>query len=102
MALAERRGVVWSANRGEPASKNAHLAYPLIIDGQPRGVVALEAEGGGRSLRAAMRQLQWGTFALRDRLRREQVDSEQRIIDRRGRHAGGNGYAKRQYDRSFH
>jgi multidrug resistance efflux pump len=81
MAMAQRRGVFWGEGRGDGEGRSALLAYPLVIDGDPRGVVALEVEGGGRPLRGAMRQLQWGAFALRDRLRKERDDGDRRIVE---------------------
>jgi RND family efflux transporter MFP subunit len=64
LALKERRGVVSRARgRGGRADdlRPSHLGFPLIVDGEDRGVIAVECEGvTDAALRDAMRQLQWG------------------------------------------
>ena len=52
------------------------IAYPILIDGAPRGAVALEVPDSGPTagpagLHATMRQLQWGAAWMRERLLRE-------------------------------
>jgi multidrug efflux pump subunit AcrA (membrane-fusion protein) len=60
LALKERRGVV-SRPRGPGRPHASHLAFPLLVDGQDQGVVAVECQGITEpALRDAMRQLQWG------------------------------------------
>jgi multidrug resistance efflux pump len=74
LALTERRGVV-SRARGRGGrvddSRPAHLGFPLLIDGEEQGVIAVECEGvTDASLRDAMRQLQWGASWIELRQRR--------------------------------
>jgi len=61
-ALGERKGLV-VRRRGEERNPSGYdAAYPVQVDGNVRGVVALELEPRGESeLRAVMRQLQWGS-----------------------------------------
>jgi len=66
LALAEGRGVL---NRSDKTL--AQLAVPLIIDEVVRGVVALELDASASTARLAMRQLEWGAAALRERLTQE-------------------------------
>ena len=67
LALANGRGVI---NR--PAGEPACLVVPLLLDGVARGVVALELDSTKAvSARAAMRELEWGTAWIVDRLRAE-------------------------------
>ncbi|MGD2171230.1 MAG: HlyD family efflux transporter periplasmic adaptor subunit [Gammaproteobacteria bacterium] len=67
-AIAERRGIV---HRGSGDDKPSQLAYPLIVDEQLFGVVALELGGCDENrLQAVMRQLQWGCGWLEAYLRR--------------------------------
>jgi len=81
VAMDERRGVVQSHGAGEGGTApHDDVAWPVLVDGQLCGVVALEIAGrGDAELRTVMRQLQWGvawlevlvrqkTFATRDRL----------------------------------
>ena len=73
-ALEEEKGVV-SGHRKEGAAQG-HLcctAYPFIVDGEPRGAVALEvADRSAEELRAVMRQLQWGAAWLELAWRRQE------------------------------
>jgi RND family efflux transporter MFP subunit len=76
LALTEHRGVV-SRARGRGGrvddSRPAHLGFPLLIDGEEQGVIAVECEGvTDASLRDAMRQLQWGASWIELRQRRIQ------------------------------
>lgn len=67
LALVNGRGVI-----SRPAGEPACLVVPLLLDGSPRGVVALELDNAvARSPRAAMRELEWGTAWLVERLRAE-------------------------------
>lgn len=71
MALKRARGVVRTHPGPDGAPRDA-LAYPLLIDGQARGVAAVE--GGHRDeaeLPALMRRLQWGTAWLEALVRRQ-------------------------------
>ncbi|MDX6805807.1 HlyD family efflux transporter periplasmic adaptor subunit [Terrihabitans rhizophilus] len=76
VALAERaaadgRGMAQEARVG---GGSAALAYPVSLDGALIAVVALDlGRSEARHMRSAMRQVQWGTAALRDR---ERADRE--------------------------
>ncbi|MDX1657032.1 MAG: hypothetical protein R3310_17610, partial [Candidatus Competibacteraceae bacterium] len=74
LAMAERRGVVRqhkSSRRQDQALPAHDLAYPLLLDGQPAGMVAVEVTGREpSSLRVVMRQLLWGMGWLEARIRR--------------------------------
>ena len=75
MALQERRGVLRNHPATGAAGKEStpaccQIAYPLLIDDQLHGVVAVELTLMPEVwLRAAMRQLQWGAAWLEIRLR---------------------------------
>lgn len=68
LALAEGRGVI-SRQDGAPV----RLLAPVIVDGEPRGVVGLELAPGAGSLRSTMQQLEWGVAGLRERLAAERI-----------------------------
>jgi multidrug resistance efflux pump len=86
LALAERRGVAQGQDDGQSTpSQPLCVAYPIIIDGKPFGVAALEIEHGRRvALRAVMRQLQWGVGWIEVMLRREHSRSEKANRNRMG------------------
>ena len=82
-AMAQRRGVVQRVEAGGTDGHASHLAFPLLIDGELRGVVAVEcAMPDEAGLRAAMRQLQWGVAWLRERLRADREAGSRREGDR--------------------
>lgn len=70
LALAEGRGVI-SRQAGTPV----RLLVPIIVAGEPRGVVGLELGASALPPRAAMRQLEWGIAGLRERLTAERTAS---------------------------
>lgn len=77
LAIEERRGVLRDARQGAPTTDSrtdfCHIAFPFLIDGQLYGVVAVELTARPEtSLRAAMRQLQWGAAWMETWLRREE------------------------------
>ena len=78
-ALAERRGVLTrGAATGTADPFPDALAFPLLVDGQLCGVVALEiARSTEAGLQTAMRQLQWGAGWLETLLRRQRATEEQ-------------------------
>ena len=60
LALERRRGAVRSG-RGDDGVAIDALAYPVLVNGEPQGVAALEiAHSSDGALTAAMRRLQWG------------------------------------------
>jgi len=71
-ALAERKGAVRASTRdGDPEASDA-LAYPVVVDDQLHGVVAMEVgHRDDEALRATMRQLQWGCLGLEAMVRRK-------------------------------
>ncbi|HMR33662.1 MAG TPA: HlyD family efflux transporter periplasmic adaptor subunit [Geminicoccus sp.] len=70
LALVEGRGVI-SRQAGAPV----RLLVPIILEGEPRGVVGLELGAATESPRGAMRQLEWGIAGLRERLGTERIAS---------------------------
>ena len=74
--LREGRGLVQPRESGVEESTHPHqpdyqIAYPIRLDGQVRGVVALDVAWREEAqLQAAMRQLQWGAGWLEVLLRR--------------------------------
>jgi multidrug efflux pump subunit AcrA (membrane-fusion protein) len=82
-ALAQRLGVVRNPGNNTGERRAAHLAFPIVIDDAACGAVAIEcAADSDESLRAAMRQLQWGVAWLRERLRVERAAGSARAPDR--------------------
>ena len=74
LALHERRGVLRNQGQQEPGLKIpvCYIGFPLLFDQQLYGVVAIElVVRGESSMRASMRQLQWGTSWLELFVRRE-------------------------------
>ena len=78
--LDERCGLLLeleTAENASPHGANYGIGYPLLVDGQLQGVVALElAEADQERLAAAMEQLQWGVCWLEVLYRRRQSASE--------------------------
>ena len=70
LALAEGRGVI-SRQAGAPV----RLLVPILLEGEPRGVVGLELGAAAGSPRGPMRQLEWGLAGLRERLGAERIAS---------------------------
>jgi len=68
-ALTERRGTLQAPSASAP-QQPTRLAYPILLDEQVVGVVALElAPGSARDPRQPMRQVQWAVAWVRDFLR---------------------------------
>lgn len=75
LAMSERRGVVTGSQAGEGSDSKGrprrYIGYPLLVDRQLCGVVAIEIDAIPESaLRGVMRQLQWGLAWLEVMLRR--------------------------------
>ncbi|MGD8618150.1 MAG: efflux RND transporter periplasmic adaptor subunit [Gammaproteobacteria bacterium] len=75
LAMTERRGVATGPQGtdagGSPGGAHRHIGYPLLVDRQLCGVVAIEIEALPESrLLGVMRQLQWGLAWLEAMLRR--------------------------------
>jgi len=73
LVMTERRGVVM----GEGGVRN--VAYPLIVNEQLYGVVAVLFEGSADSARLVMRQLQWGSGWIEVLLLRRQISSDEEL-----------------------
>ncbi len=68
--------------RVDDAEVGAALAYPLLIDGAPAGVVALaSSEQEGAPIATAMRQVQWGAARLREALGQAQGQADRATLD---------------------
>ncbi len=79
LCLAERRGVA----QGDGAPGRYHIAYPLLVDDQLLGVVALQLGGIPEAhLRLAMRQLQWGVAWMETLQRRRMAAAEEGHVAR--------------------
>lgn len=64
-----------------PDSANYAIAYPLLIDEELSGVVALEISASAEiELQTAMEQLQWGIAWLELMVRRKQAEQDQAIL----------------------
>jgi len=75
LAMSERRGVVTGPQAtdgsGSTGGAHRHIGYPLLVDRQLCGVVAIEIEALPESrLLGVMRQLQWGLAWLEVMLRK--------------------------------
>lgn len=81
-AMTERRGIAAPVGSG---SNGHRIAYPILVDDQVHGVVAVAVEGRGeRQLRLVMRQLQWGISWIEVMLHRERAtnfrDTRDRVV----------------------
>jgi RND family efflux transporter MFP subunit len=80
LALEEKRGVVSRPRtpRGRPDERGpAQLGLPVLVDGAPVGVVAVECAGvADATTREIMRQLQWGVSWMELRQRRAQAAAD--------------------------
>jgi multidrug efflux pump subunit AcrA (membrane-fusion protein) len=84
LAVTERRGAVQAAPATAP-QQPTRIAYPIILDEQLVGAVALEFPAAGlRDTREAMRQLQWSVVWVRDFLRRGRASADQDAVRRMG------------------
>lgn len=86
LALAERRSVIQGDDgeqQGTP-SQESIVGYPLVIQGQLYGVVAIEIAGGRASggLRSLVRQLQWGASWIEVLLHRRRQETERNDLER--------------------
>ena len=75
-AMAERQGVVRSQGQDSGGGKTVSVAYPLTLEGQLFGVVAMTLGGARSQVRNVMRQLQWGAAWMELLLRRQQSRSD--------------------------
>ena len=77
LAIRERRGVA-NAEAGL-----AHVAYPIILGEELKGVAALTIRTArSEEARAALRQLQWGVAWVRDWLRATRSAQQERLLAR--------------------
>jgi RND family efflux transporter MFP subunit len=84
MAITERRGVIRKLGAANgTAGGGAQLAYPLVIDDTIHGAVVVEIQTEtALHLRSAIRQLEWGTAWIRERLRQRAADDALRSFTR--------------------
>ena len=83
-ALRERRGVASSdgMHASDPAGP-PHVAVPVMIGTELEGAIAVSLRGGrSEDGRQALRQLQWGSAWIRERLRQARGDKQARLLDR--------------------
>ncbi|WP_286238540.1 HlyD family efflux transporter periplasmic adaptor subunit [Neptuniibacter halophilus] len=77
LAMSERKG---SVRAGKSSNQHTSIAYPLLVDEQLCGVVALEiTERDQRQLSQVMRQLQWGSAWLESLVRQTTLTSKSRL-----------------------
>ena len=78
-ALRERRGVA----SGEGAQGSAHIAFPILLDDELKGVVAVATRSARpEDIKTALRSLQWGAAWIRERLWRTRGEARDRLLDR--------------------
>ena len=83
LALRERRGVVSGDTAQGDATGFQHVAVPIMLGSELQGAVAVSLKGSRPDeVRQALRQLQWGTAWLRERLRQTRSESQDRLLDR--------------------
>ena len=75
-AMAERKGVVLGPDQ-QSGSTITCAAYPILIEAQLYGVVAVSLNDAGNNIRNVMRQLQWGVSWIELLLRRQQSESDE-------------------------
>jgi RND family efflux transporter MFP subunit len=83
LAMSERKGLVRKEKSTEENAHNAcyALAYPVMVDDQLCGVVAIEiTHRNQQALHAVMRQLQWGCAGLEVLVRRKTLTPKDRLV----------------------
>jgi multidrug resistance efflux pump len=84
LALRERRGVA-SGEGAEPSDPPGlqHVAVPIMLGAELGGAVAITLRNGrAEDSRQALRQLQWGTAWIRERLRQARAAEQELLLDR--------------------
>jgi HlyD family secretion protein len=85
LALRERRGVARGDGSGRTADPQgtAHVAFPVLLGGELKGVVAVSLRGArAEDIRSALRHLQWGAAWIRERLQQAHGVEQERLLDR--------------------
>jgi multidrug resistance efflux pump len=85
LALRERRGVANGDGAGRSADLHghAHVAWPILLGGELKGVVAASLRGArGEDVKSALRNLQWGAAWIRERLRQDRGAEQDHLLDR--------------------
>jgi multidrug resistance efflux pump len=85
LALRERRGVASGDGSGRSADPHgaAHVAFPILLGGELKGVVAVSLRGArSEDIRSALRHLQWGAAWIRERLQQAHGEEQARLLDR--------------------
>jgi RND family efflux transporter MFP subunit len=83
LVMAERQGAVRKGDTPDSGQNKAHdtVAYPLLVDAQMCGVVAIEIEHRSEEqLRSVMRHLQWGCAWLEVLIRRKTFTAKDRLV----------------------
>jgi Barrel-sandwich domain of CusB or HlyD membrane-fusion len=84
LALRERRGVASgdSTDVTEPSGIQ-HVAVPILLGAELEGAVAVTLRSGrAEDSRQALRQLQWGTAWIRERLHQAHGAEQEQLLDR--------------------
>jgi hypothetical protein len=84
IALRERRGLATpDSSPAVDGSSTVHVTIPILLEGEIEGAVAISVRGSrAEDGRQALRQLQWGTAWIRDRLRKGRSEAQQQLLDR--------------------
>jgi hypothetical protein len=84
VALRERRSLANpERGLGVDGISTVHVALPIMLEGDVEGAAAISVRGNrAEDGRAALRQLQWGSAWIRDRLRQIRGDAQQRLLTR--------------------
>lgn len=81
-ALAERRGVIRGPRHGgDTSSPRQQVAYPILVDGQPLGVVVIDMESRPEpQQRTVLQLLHWSTAWLALLVRQEALATNDRLV----------------------
>ena len=84
LALRERRGVASGDNAEATESSGIqHVAVPILLGAELEGAVAVTLRSGrAEDSRQALRQLQWGTAWIRERLHQAHGAEQEQLLDR--------------------
>lgn len=84
LALRERRGVATGDDFGTGQLQGtAHIAFPILLGEELKGVVAMTLQGvDADDVKPALRQLQWGTAWIRERLQQADKGEQERLLNR--------------------
>jgi len=84
-AVEQAQGVIHAAPGPDVARVDAHVAFPILVDGRVQGVVAIALAGCPRDqLQGVVHRLQWGSGQLEAALRRIDARTSRAALDRIG------------------